>query len=127
VRVLIVDDEAELVSALEERLALRGFEARGVTSGAEALAAVENGSYDVVLLDVKMPGLGGLELTRRIKERRPDLEVVLLTGHTSASSAEEGRRAGAFEYLMKPVKIDELVRILGSAGTRDATEKENDT
>jgi DNA-binding NtrC family response regulator len=126
VRVLIVDDEAELVSALEERLALRGFEARGVTTGAEALAVVESDACDVVLLDVKMPGLGGLELTRLIKERRPGLEVVLLTGHTSASIAEEGRRAGAFEYLMKPVKIEELARVLGSAGSRGATAEEND-
>ena len=115
-RVLIVDDEEELVSALVERLRLRGFDARGVTTGAEALADLERTGCDVVVLDVKMPGLGGLEVIKRIKRERPELEVVLLTGHGSAVSAEQGREAGAFEYLMKPVKIDELAHILRSAG-----------
>lgn len=126
-RVLIVDDEEEFVSALAERLNLRGFQARGVTSGREALESIESGWCDVVLLDVKMPGLGGLELTRLIKERRPDLQVVLLTGHTSAGNAEEGRRVGAYEYLMKPVKIGDLVRVLRSAAAGDATEEEDES
>jgi two-component system OmpR family response regulator len=115
-RVLIVDDEEELVSALVERLQLRGFDARGVTTGAEALADLETNACDVVVLDVKMPGLGGLEVIKRIKRERPELEVVLLTGHGSSGSVEEGMEAGAFEYLMKPVKIDDLARILRSAG-----------
>ena len=115
-RVLIVDDEDELVSALVERLCLRGFDARGATTGAKALADLETHACDVVVLDVKMPGLGGLEVIRRIKRERPELEVVLLTGHGSSVSVEEGLEAGAFEYLMKPVKIEELVRILRSAG-----------
>jgi DNA-binding NtrC family response regulator len=115
-KVLIVDDEEELVSALEERLRLRGFQARGVTTGADALAFVEREPCDVVLLDVKMPGLGGLEVIRRIKEARPDVEVILLTGHGSAVSVEEGMEAGAFAYLMKPVKIDDLAHTLRAAG-----------
>jgi DNA-binding NtrC family response regulator len=123
-RVLVVDDEEELVSALVERLNLRGFQARGVTTGADALASLATAACDVVLLDVKMPGLGGLEVIRRIKRERPSLEVILLTGHGSSMSVEEGMEAGAFEYLMKPVKIDDLVRILRSAGTgaRDGEE-----
>jgi len=116
-RVLIVDDEAELVSALTERLALRGFDAAGVTTGAEALAFLESKPCDVVLLDVKMPGLGGLEVIRRIKHEWPTLEVILLTGHGSVRSVEEGMALGAFDYLMKPVKIDSLVRILTAAGS----------
>jgi len=114
-RVLIVDDEAELVSALEERLVLRGFRATGVTTGAEALARVADGTYDVVLLDVKMPGLGGLQVIQRIKTEHPDVQVVLLTGHGSAHDAAEGMRLGAFDYLMKPVKIGDLVRVLHAA------------
>jgi DNA-binding NtrC family response regulator len=127
-RVLIVDDEEELVSALVERLKLRGFDARGVTTGAEALADLERTACDVVVLDVKMPGLGGLEVIRRIKSERPGLEVVLLTGHGSSVSVEQGLDAGAFEYLMKPVKIDELARILRSAGSGNDPrgEKERD-
>ena len=117
-RVLIVDDEAELVSALTERLALRGFDAQGVTTGADALAFLEEESCDVVLLDVKMPGLGGLEVIRRIKTQHPNLEVILLTGHGSVKSVEEGMALGAFDYLMKPVKIDNLVRILTAAGSK---------
>jgi DNA-binding NtrC family response regulator len=125
-RVLIVDDEEELVSALEERLSLRGFEARGVTTGADALAFLESEPCDVVLLDVKMPGLGGIEVIRRIKEVRPSLEVILLTGHGSTVSVEEGMRAGAFEYLMKPVKIDHLAQILRAAGARRQVARRDD-
>ena len=117
-RVLIVDDEGELVSALVERLGLRGVSAEGVTTGDEALARLEKGRYDVVLLDVKMPGLGGLEVIRRIKARDPHLEVILLTGHGSVKSVEDGMALGAFDYLMKPVKIDNLVRILTAAGAK---------
>jgi DNA-binding NtrC family response regulator len=116
-RILIVDDEDELVSALVERLNLRGFQAEGVTTGAEALAHLADTPCDVVLLDVKMPGLGGLEAIKRIKEKRPNLEVILLTGHSSAQDAEKGKMLGAFDYLMKPVKIDDLVRILLSVGS----------
>ena len=119
IRVLIVDDEDELVSALEQRLNLRGFEAKGVTTGAEALAYLAEWPCDVVLLDVKMPGIGGLELIKKIKEKRPDLQVILLTGWSSAEDAEKGKRLGAYDYLMKPVKIDDLVKVLLSATTRE--------
>jgi len=122
-RVLIVDDEEELVSAIEERLNLRGFQARGVTTGAEALAYLADTPCDVVLLDVKMPGLGGLEVIAKIKEEQPNLEVILLTGHGSTQDAEKGMELGAFDYLMKPVKIDELVRVLLSAGSREEKEE----
>ena len=118
-RVLIVDDEDELVNALEERLNLRGFQAKGVTTGAEALAYLTETPCDVVLVDVKMPGLGGLQLVKKIKEERPKLGVILLTGHGSAKDAEEGIKLGAFDYLMKPVKIDDLVRVLHSAAARE--------
>ena len=112
IRVLIVDDEAQFVDAVVERLELRGFDAGGVTNGQDALEVLQKKSYDVVLLDVKMPGLGGLEVITKAKEQWPDLQVVLLTGHGSTQDAEEGMRLGAFQYVMKPVKIDELVRIL---------------
>ncbi len=118
VRILIVDDEDELVSALVERLNLRGFQAEGVTTGAEALTRLAETPFDVVLLDVKMPELGGLEVIKKIKEERPNLEVILLTGHSSAQDAEKGKMLGAFDYLMKPVKIDDLIRILLLAGAR---------
>jgi len=118
-RVLFVDDEEELVSAVVERLEIRGVAARGVTTGVDALRLIDSDEFDVVVIDVKMPGLGGLGLIRRIKARRPDLQVVLLSGHGSAEDAAEGMRLGAVDYLMKPVNIDTLVEILRrAAGSR---------
>jgi len=123
-RVLIVDDEEELVSALAERLNLRGFQAKGVTNGSHALAYLKDTPCDVVLLDVKMPGLGGLEVIKRIKEDQPAVQVILLTGHSSSQDAERGMQLGAFDYLMKPVRIDELVRVLHAAGARAAATRD---
>jgi DNA-binding response OmpR family regulator len=117
-RVLIVDDEAELVGALAERLRLRGFEATGATSGEAALAHLVAAPCDVVLLDLKMPGLGGLEVLRRIRERRPELPVILLSGYGATGDADRGMQLGAYDYLMKPVVIDDLVRVLTAAGAR---------
>jgi DNA-binding response OmpR family regulator len=138
-RVLIVDDEAELVSALTERLALRGFDAEGVTDGPSALKRLAAGAAggeepsfpagdadaadstreatrpDVVVVDVKMPGMGGLELVREIRASYPDVHIVLITGHSSVREAEEGMGLGVFDYLIKPVPIDELVRVLRAA------------
>lgn len=116
--VLIVDDEYELVSALEERLNLRGFVAHGVTTGTAALEYVARTPCDVVLLDVKMPGLGGIDVMKRIKQERPNLAVILLTGHGSTQDAERGMELGAHSYVMKPAKIDDIVRLLFDAAAR---------
>jgi DNA-binding NtrC family response regulator len=114
-RVLFVDDEEELVSTVVERLQLRKIDARGALSGAEALRLIEEQVFDVVVLDVKMPGLGGLEVIKRIKQERPDLVVIFLTGHGSKDSAEESLRMGAFACLMKPIDIEALIKILHKA------------
>jgi DNA-binding NtrC family response regulator len=111
-RVLVVDDEEELVEALVERLNMRGIEAQGVTTGAEALKLVAEDGFDVVLVDVKMPPPGGLDVLRQIKESWPHMAVVVLTGHGSVQDAELGTQLGAFAYLMKPFDIDELTAIL---------------
>ena len=116
-RVLIVDDEEELVQALEERLNLRGITATGVTTGAEALERIRSETYDVLLVDVKMPSIGGLQVIREVKTQLPELPVVLLTGHGSAENAEEGMRLGAFDYLLKPVAIEDLIAILREAAS----------
>ncbi len=122
IRVLIVDDEDEFVSAVAERLQLRGFDAVGVTEGQDAIDLLSQGPFDVVLLDVKMPGLGGLGVIRKIKEKWPSLQVVLLTGHGSAQDAEEGTRLGAFQYVMKPVNIEDLTSIIHAASEQKQEE-----
>ena len=115
---LLRADTHGMVNALEERLNLRGFKAKGVTTGAEALSHLRESECDVVLVDVKMPGLGGLALVKKTREERQRLGVILLTGHGSVQDAEEAEKLGVFDYLMKPVKIDNLVKALHSAAAR---------
>ena len=107
--VLIIDDEEELVSALVERLEFRGFNADGATNAEDALKLVKEKEFDAVVLDVKMPGMDGLDIMKKIKHTKPNLQVILISGHGSASLGEEGIREGAFDYLMKPVDIENLV------------------
>lgn len=114
--VLLVDDEEELVSALVERLGIRGFRAEGVRTATRALETLSARGARVVVADVRMPGIGGIELARRIREKHAGTAVVLLTGHGSEEDAAAGLEAGAVAYLAKPVKIDELVRVIRGAG-----------
>ena len=107
--VLFVDDEEELVSAVVERLELRGVDAVGVTSGDEALHRLRERPFDVVVIDVRMPGIGGLEVLRTINRRHPGVKVILMTGHGSAEDSEVGRRLGAVAYLQKPVDLEDLL------------------
>lgn len=109
---LFVDDEHDLVSAVVERLEIRGFAAEGVTSGSEALERIESGSFDVVVADVKMPGLDGLQLARILGQRHPKIRIILLSGHGSSEDVEEGRRLGVVDYLQKPIDIETLVELL---------------
>jgi len=116
-KVLFVDDEDELVSAVVERLGLRGIRAVGATSGVEALERMDAEGFDVVVLDVKMPGLGGLDVVRHINRRHPGMKVVLMTGHGSVEDSETGLSLGAVAYLQKPVDLDTLIDILRTAAT----------
>jgi DNA-binding NtrC family response regulator len=116
-KLLFVDDEEELVSALVERLELRGIDAIGVTSGDEALEHLREEPFDVVIVDVKMPGTGGLEVLRTISRRHPDVKVILMTGHGSAEDSEIGRRLGAVAYLQKPVELDDLLTTIEQAAS----------
>ena len=114
-RVLLVDDEEEFVSALSERLMLRGIEVESALNGEEALAWLVVKEFEVVFLDVMMPGLGGLEVLRQIKSTHPDTQVILLTGHGSTREGIEGMRLGAFDYLTKPADEDRLLEVLNNA------------
>jgi len=108
-RVLLVDDEEEFVAALSERLTLRGIEVDSALNGEEALARLVEKDFEVVILDVMMPGLGGLQVLRQIKSTHPNTQVILLTGHGSTREGIEGMRLGAFDYLIKPVDIEEML------------------
>jgi DNA-binding NtrC family response regulator len=109
IKLLFVDDEEDLVSTLIERLLLRDIEAEGVTDGEEAVRRVRENDYDVVILDVKMPGLGGLEIMKLMQEEKPDLPVILISGHGTVLNGEDSHGGDAFDYLMKPVDIEELI------------------
>ena len=114
-KVCIVDDEEEFVTTLAERLELRGFEAQIATDGASALHLIETDPPHVVVLDVMMPVMGGLEVLRRIKELNPQIPVILLTGRSATKEGMEGMRLGAFDYLMKPLSIDDLIKKMQEA------------
>ena len=116
-RILLVDDEADLVSVMAERLALRGFQVEAATNAAEALRHLGEHGFHVLILDVKMPGTGGLKLMAQIKKEHPELPVILFTGHGSTADAKKGMQEGAFDYLMKPIDVDELIeKICHAAG-----------
>jgi len=108
-RVLLVDDEVEFVETVAKRLRLRGLDVEGVHSGEAALEALSATPTDVVVLDVRMPGLSGVEALRAIKAAAPLVEVIMLSGHASVEVAIEGMELGAFDYLMKPAELDELL------------------
>jgi DNA-binding NtrC family response regulator len=115
-RVLVVDDEEDFLETLVKRLERRGIEARGVKSGEEALETMKQQLFDVVILDIKMPGgMDGIQALREMKQIQPLAEVVLLTGHASVETSIEGMRLGAFDYLLKPIKLEELMTKLGDA------------
>jgi len=109
-RILIVDDEMEFGATLAERLELRGFAARAVASAQEALAVLATGwRPQVVILDLMMPQVDGLAALELIKAQDPDIQVIILTGHGSTESGIIGMQRGLFDYLMKPVEINELI------------------
>jgi two-component system, OmpR family, response regulator len=114
-RVLVVDDEDDFRETIVKRLEKRKMKARGAESGERALDLIESQPFDVVVLDVKMPGLDGIDTLREIKKRKPLIEVILLTGHASMESGIEGIKLGAFDYVMKPANLDELVEKMRQA------------
>ena len=116
--ILLVDDEPEFVESLAERLRIRGFTTAVAPDGARALELIRSQRFQGVVLDVMMPGMDGVETLRQIKKVDASLEVILLTGHARTEVALEGIQEGAFDYLIKPVDIDEL-----SFRLQDACEK----
>lgn len=115
VRVLLVDDEIELLEALSERLRLRGFDVAVARSGEKALALLKAVAVDLMVLDLKMPGMDGMTVLKHARRDHPQVRVIMLTGHGSEKEREESLRLGACEYLQKPVDIGDLVEALQRA------------
>jgi len=117
-RVLVVDDEADFLETIVMRLQRRKIDAYGVDGGKKALEIVENERFDVVVLDVLMPGMDGIETLKLLKKRKPFIEVIILTGHGSVESGIQGMQFGAFDYIMKPTDLDELLEKIQQAYER---------
>jgi len=114
--VLIVDDEEDFLETIIKRLNKRQVDASGARSGEEALGLLKEKTFDVIILDVKMPGgMDGIEALRKIKKIQPLAEVLLLTGHASVETSIEGMKLGAFDYLLKPIKLDDLLKKIAQA------------
>ena len=117
--VMLVDDEAPFVETMTKRLAKRNLNVIAAFSGQEALETLDkNQNVDVVILDVKMPGMDGIETLRKIKSAYPLIEVVMLTAHATVESAIEGMKFGAFDYLMKPCDMDQLMGKVNEAARK---------
>ena len=123
-RVLIVDDEKEFVDLVSERLTMRDYDVTACYSGEEALETVKKYNFDIVVLDILMPGIDGIETLREIKRIKPLTEVILLTGHAAVNTAIEGMRLGAYDYLTKPCEISDMVTKLDKAHDRKAEQEE---
>jgi DNA-binding NtrC family response regulator len=117
-RVLVVDDEADFLETIVMRLRRRKIDAYGVDGGKKALELVENERFDVVVLDVLMPGMDGIETLKLLKKKKPFIEVIILTGHGSVESGLQGMQFGAFDYIMKPADLDELLEKIKQAYER---------
>lgn len=120
-RILVVDDEVDFLETIVNRLKKRQLDAIGVTTGESAIDVLKEQLFDVVLLDIKMPGgMDGIETLREIKKIQPLTEVILLTGHASVETSIEGMKLGAFDYLLKPMKFEELLQKMAAAFEKKA-------
>ncbi len=122
-KILLVDDEEEFLNTLAKRLQHRSFQVETATSGEIALSTLENYQADVVLLDVRMPGMGGIETLSAIKSKYPLVEVIIFTGYADTKTAIGVMELGAFDYLVKPIPIDELIYKLQDAYKKRCLQK----
>ncbi|MBW6504187.1 sigma-54 dependent transcriptional regulator [bacterium] len=124
-RVLVVDDEAAIVSLLSTVLREKGWDVTEARSGTDGIDLLDRSRFDVILTDLVMPGDSGIDLLRASKEVRPDVEVILMTGCATAETAIEAMRNGAFHYIMKPLKIEEVVNLVEKAYSQQQLQREN--
>ena len=124
VKILIVDDEKDFVEMFSLRLTGQGEKVSTAYSGQDALDLLKKTQIDVVILDIRMPGMDGIETLKRIKADHPLVEVIMLTGHGSTETAVEGMKAGAFDYLMKPADFEDISKKLANAWKRKDEQEE---
>jgi len=120
----VIDDEVDFVDTMVKRLKDKGLESYGAMNGPEGLELVESKDPDVVVLDVKMPKMSGIEVLREIKKKKPLTEVIMLTGHGSVEAGIQGLQLGAYNYVMKPVPFNELLNLIVQAYDRKLIEQE---
>jgi DNA-binding NtrC family response regulator len=123
-RLLIVDDEEQFVEALSERLSMRDYDVTTTLTGEDAIKKITNYNFDVVILDVRLPGVDGTEVLRTIKNLKPLTEVIMLTGHGTVEMAIEGMKLGAFDFLMKPCETEDLTVKIDKAHDRKAEQED---
>lgn len=115
IKILFVDDEEELITTLSQRMSMRNFGTNIALDGEQALKVVEDEIPDVVVLDLKMPGIDGMEVLKRMRKHYPGIQVIILTGHGTDKDEAEAKKLGAFAYLTKPVDIERLVSTIKAA------------
>lgn len=123
--ILLVDDEVAFANNIAKLISKRGYEVKAVYNGESAVQALNEKDFDVIILDLKMPGLDGLATLRMIKGKKPEVEVIILTGHGSMESGIDGIELGAFDFLMKPVRFDDLYEKIRQAYQRKLVLEEN--
>jgi two-component system, OmpR family, response regulator len=123
-RILLVDDEVAFANNLLKLLSKRGYDVVVEYNGADAVNTVGEKEFDVIVLDMKMPGMDGIATLKEIKKKAPLVEVVILTGHGSVESGIEGMQLGAFDFLTKPVRIDDLQEKVSEAYRRKLVQRE---
>lgn len=114
-KILLVDDETDFLEVMSERMGARGMEVTTAESAQKALQEVEKGGFDAIVLDLMMPGMDGLETLKRIKEKRPALQVILLSGHATLEKGIEAMKLGAMDFVEKPADINELTEKIRKA------------
>jgi DNA-binding NtrC family response regulator len=117
-KILLVDDEREFLTVMSERMAARGMDVTTADSAQEALQKVESGTYDAIVLDLKMPGMDGIETLKAIKMRNPTLQVILLTGHATLEKGVEAMKLGAMDFVEKPADLNTLTEKIRTAKAR---------
>jgi len=115
IKVLLVDDEKDFIESLAERLQLRDFDVTTALNGIDALSLIQKNDFDVIVLDVKMPGKDGIETLKEIKKTTQLSQIIMLTGNATVESAIQGMKLGAYDYIMKPTVTEDLIELINKA------------